>query len=176
MLYRDGVPIAALESGEFFFFFFFSSRRRHTRSLRDWSSDVCSSDLAVLVARGACGNPWIFRDLAAADAGRPPPPPASRDEWVAVVLRHVDLQIEHRRRQAPGDDPVAIEGRALRELRKHLLWYTRGRRGGVRFRRDADALRTSDDVRRLVELHFPPGGDGFALEAAPAAGEREVSE
>src|SRR6266496_386086 len=30
----------------FFFFFFFSSRRRHTRSLRDWSSDVCSSDLA----------------------------------------------------------------------------------------------------------------------------------
>src|SRR5690349_22060712 len=27
------------------FFFFFSSRRRHTRSLRDWSSDVCSSDL-----------------------------------------------------------------------------------------------------------------------------------
>src|SRR6266496_6334120 len=29
------------------FFFFFSSRRRHTRSLRDWSSDVCSSDLAA---------------------------------------------------------------------------------------------------------------------------------
>src|SRR5438132_6464682 len=30
-----------------FFFFFFSSRRRHTRSLCDWSSDVCSSDLLV---------------------------------------------------------------------------------------------------------------------------------
>src|SRR5204862_5631053 len=30
----------------FISFFFFSSRRRHTRSLRDWSSDVCSSDLA----------------------------------------------------------------------------------------------------------------------------------
>src|SRR5699024_11692297 len=29
-------------------FFFFSSRRRHTRSKRDWSSDVCSSDLCVL--------------------------------------------------------------------------------------------------------------------------------
>src|SRR5207247_8203273 len=29
----------------FFLFFFFSSRRRHTRSTRDWSSDVCSSDL-----------------------------------------------------------------------------------------------------------------------------------
>src|SRR5204863_6572400 len=33
------------------FFFFFSSRRRHTRSLRDWSSDVCSSDLAVINAK-----------------------------------------------------------------------------------------------------------------------------
>src|SRR3989440_9464316 len=30
------------------FFFFFSSRRRHTRSDRDWSSDVCSSDLSPL--------------------------------------------------------------------------------------------------------------------------------
>src|SRR6267378_7005209 len=29
-------------------FFFFASRRRHTRSLRDWSSDVCSSDLDAL--------------------------------------------------------------------------------------------------------------------------------
>src|SRR5204862_5122155 len=29
------------------FLFFFSSRRRHTRSLRDWSSDVCSSDLSI---------------------------------------------------------------------------------------------------------------------------------
>src|SRR5438067_4154365 len=32
--------------------FFFSSRRRHTRSKRDWSSDVCSSDLYAQVARG----------------------------------------------------------------------------------------------------------------------------
>src|SRR2546421_9271699 len=30
------------------FFFFFSSRRRHTRSDRDWSSDVCSSDLPMV--------------------------------------------------------------------------------------------------------------------------------
>src|SRR5438067_8017098 len=36
------------------FFFFFSSRRRHTRSKRDWSSDVCSSDLAA--PRATDGN------------------------------------------------------------------------------------------------------------------------
>src|SRR5204863_3506278 len=48
-------------------FFFFSSRRRHTRSLRDWSSDVCSSDLvereiedleAVIEAAG--GSAYAF--------------------------------------------------------------------------------------------------------------------
>src|SRR6266702_5645781 len=33
------------------FFFFFSSRRRHTRWPRDWSSDVCSSDLDAAVVR-----------------------------------------------------------------------------------------------------------------------------
>src|SRR5207247_5430254 len=36
----------------FSLFFFFSSRRRHTRSTRDWSSDVCSSDLHSLSHRG----------------------------------------------------------------------------------------------------------------------------
>src|SRR5204863_3757677 len=39
----------------FLFFFFFSSRRRHTRSLRDWSSDVCSSDLGD----GITGSPRL---------------------------------------------------------------------------------------------------------------------
>src|SRR5438105_8253563 len=41
-----------------FVFFFFSSRRRHTRSTRDWSSDVCSSDLSwskpILIAPDLC--------------------------------------------------------------------------------------------------------------------------
>src|SRR5699024_11994126 len=36
-------------------FFFFSSRRRHTRSKRDWSSDVCSSDLAIINT-----SDWIY--------------------------------------------------------------------------------------------------------------------
>src|SRR5215813_14776067 len=37
-----------MSGSDFCFFFFFSSRRRHTRCGRDWSSDVCSSDLALL--------------------------------------------------------------------------------------------------------------------------------
>lgn len=117
---------------------------------------------AVLVARGACGNPWIFRELAAAERGAPRPPPPTRGEWSEVVLRHVALQVEHRRRQRPDEAPDAAERHALRELRKHLLWYTRGRRGGIHFRRDADRIETAEDVRRLVDLHFPDDGEAFA--------------
>src|SRR6266536_5296740 len=47
----------------FTFFFFFSSRRRHTRSTRDWSSDVCSSDLwlATWIALGMPLAAMIYR-------------------------------------------------------------------------------------------------------------------
>src|SRR3712207_9380567 len=45
-----------------FFFFFFSSRRRHTRYWRDWSSDVCSSDLSAARSTGStepgCRRHW----------------------------------------------------------------------------------------------------------------------
>src|SRR5690348_17402476 len=47
----------------FFFFFFFSSRRRHTRWTGDWSSDVCSSDLAASPTRLA--NVQALRGVAA---------------------------------------------------------------------------------------------------------------
>src|SRR3989440_9081287 len=43
--YHDGFCHLCGRGLCFLFFFFFSSRRRHTRSDRDWSSDVCSSDL-----------------------------------------------------------------------------------------------------------------------------------
>src|SRR5260221_5700000 len=45
------------------FFFFFSSRRRHTRSLCDWSSDVCSSDLACVLAEPALTNVGIVHPV-----------------------------------------------------------------------------------------------------------------
>ncbi|HYQ81851.1 MAG TPA: tRNA dihydrouridine synthase DusB [Anaeromyxobacteraceae bacterium] len=111
---------------------------------------------AVLVARGACGNPWIFRELKAAEEGRPAPPPPSREEWIEVVMRHVAMQIEHRRRQRPHQPAEAAEEQAVRELRRHLLWYSRGRRGGVAFRRGGTTVRTAAEVRALIDRQFPP--------------------
>ncbi len=87
------------------------------------------------------------------------------------MLEHVDLQVEHLRRQFPEESPESAEHHAIRELRKHLLWYTRGRRGGVFFRRDAPHLKTRADVARLVDQHFPAGGDAFEADPAAAGSE-----
>jgi nifR3 family TIM-barrel protein len=151
---KEAVSIAVLGSGDVW---------SADDALRMRAETGCD---AVLVARGACGNPWIFRELRAAEGGEPRPPPPTREEWIGTVLRHVRLQIEHRQRQRPAEPVDAVERQAIRELRKHLLWYTRGRRGGVHFRRDADRLKTAADVADLVELHFPPGGTSFELDPA----------
>lgn len=127
-------------------------------ALRMRAETLCD---AVLVARGACGNPWIFRELRAAERGLARPSPPSRDEWAATVLRHVELQIAHRRAQRPDEGAGEAERAAVRELRRHLLWYTRGRRGGADFRRSAVHAETAADVARLLDRHFPPGSGAF---------------
>src|SRR6266849_3678675 len=76
-----------------YFFFFFSSRRRHTRSTRDWSSDVCSSDL---VDPGLCFAEDIFGDQFtiksgtvhrfAVETGALEPIAASLEKFAALVL------------------------------------------------------------------------------------------
>src|SRR5205809_6739142 len=61
MITSQTVSKEALSTTSFFifFFFFFSSRRRHTRCSRDWSSDVCSSDLATTTTGPQAARPAI---------------------------------------------------------------------------------------------------------------------
>src|SRR5215813_8867300 len=100
-----------------FFFFFFSSRRRHTRCGRDWSSDVCSSDLQLL-------DKWIeeavIRTVAAWTIW---PELAERGEWPAYnpAFRGASLQGEISLRRSVEWDPVietraAAHARILREM------------------------------------------------------------
>src|SRR5207249_9669090 len=61
------MPIALMTT-VMLIYFFFSSRRRHTRSKRDWSSDVCSSDLANLES-ALPGDQRRMPDLDTGDVG-----------------------------------------------------------------------------------------------------------
>ena len=67
---------------------------------------------AIMVARGAMGYPWIFRELAAALNHQPIPPMPTLEERQKIVLRHLSLYYEK-----------YGEFRTLMEFRKHLLWY-----------------------------------------------------
>jgi nifR3 family TIM-barrel protein len=69
----------------------------------------------VVVGRGCLGRPWLFRDLAAAFAGRPAPPLPSLGEVAAMMRRHGELLTAY-----VGDD------RGCREFRKHVSWYLKG--------------------------------------------------
>ncbi len=65
-----------------------------------------------------------------------------------------------------------MELAAVRELRKHLLWYTRGRRGGLAFRKLAPTLHTVQDIRDALDRVFPEDGSvpaEVAAEPAPRA-------
>src|SRR2546422_9955253 len=72
-------------------------------------------------------------------------------------------------------DAREAELAAIRELRKHLLWYTRGRRGGLAFRRIAPDLHTEDDVRRALDRFFPEDGSVPAEVSDESVGPREMS-
>src|SRR5207249_8899236 len=77
-------------------FFFFSSRRRHTRSKRDWSSDVCSSDLQVLRTQFALDDSQYFSNLEVL--------PAEPDRTTRIVLVniHADPSRRHHYSFGPG--------------------------------------------------------------------------
>jgi tRNA-dihydrouridine synthase len=76
----------------------------------------------VVVGRGCLGRPWLFRDLAAAFAGRPAPEPPGLAEVARVLRRHADLLVE----------TYSDEGKAYRDIRKHVAWYLKGFQvGGV---------------------------------------------
>ena len=97
----------------------------------------------VMVARGARGNPWIFREIRALLRGGPLPGPPGPEEKRAVVLRH-----------ARGLAAERGEAVAAREMRKHLAWYTTGLHGASRLRAEANTVSTLEELEKLTDRFF----------------------
>ena len=178
---KEAVKISVWGSGDLF------TAEAAVRMLRETGAD------AARIARGACGYPWIFRELLAMERGEKPPE-VTLHEWRAMILRHVDLAVADKKgayrltrppgapqprpsRGHPRHDLTGNEAEraAIRELRKHLLWYTRGRRGGLAFRRMAPELHTVSDVRRALDRFFPEDGSVPAEIRDEPVGPRELS-
>jgi len=108
----------------------------------------------VMIGRGAMGNPWFFRTLAALERGEADPGPPTLAERRAVWRRHAALVLEW-----------SPEKMRLHELRKTVAWYSRGLFGGSHLRQRTFAI---EDVAALVDL-----GESFFVELeARASGGR----
>lgn len=106
----------------------------------------------VMIARGALGNPWLFRDIRALWAGEALPPGPSWDEVHRMILHHIDLAMRTRR-----------EAVAVREMRKHIGWYVKGFPRATHLRDAINRATTISELVHRLEEHgasFPCGTEG----------------
>lgn len=97
----------------------------------------------VMIGRAAQGNPWIFREVVSyLETGEIPPRP-DNGEKRELILRHAALQLQYKG-----------EYTAVREMRKHLSWYTVGMPHSARFRQMINSMETMEELRRGVETVF----------------------
>ena len=93
----------------------------------------------VMIARGAQGNPWIFSELLEYErTGRLPDRP-DVEEIKQTMLRHARLQIEYK-----GDFT------GIREMRKHVAWYTKGLHGSARLRDQINQVESYAELENLL--------------------------
>ena len=97
---------------------------------------------AVMIGRGALGNPWLFRDIGARLRGEPIAPVEPEDR-LRVFLRHIDL-IE-------GHTP---QKRLVHELRKAVAWYTKGLRSSAHVRERCFNILDPAQVREIASGYF----------------------
>ncbi len=105
---------------------------------------------AVMIGRGALGNPWLFRSIA---LGREVQP--TWQERFELIRRHLALHVA-----------FAGDAAAAREMRKHLGWYLRGLPGSAMVRASLQRMNSADDVRATIE----------AFEQAVASGRARSSD
>lgn len=97
----------------------------------------------VMVGRAARGNPWIFRQIAAYLEDGTMIPKPDRAEIKETVLRHAQLQLK-----------CKGEYTGVREMRKHVSWYTAGIPNSARLRQSVNMAESFEELERLVEEAF----------------------
>ena len=95
----------------------------------------------VMIARGAQGNPWIFSEMTAyEETGRIPPRP-DKEELRGMMLRHARLQLQYKG-----------EYSGIREMRKHVAWYTTGIPNAARLRDQINQVETISELENLLTV------------------------
>ncbi|GAX88631.1 tRNA dihydrouridine synthase DusB [Effusibacillus lacus] len=94
---------------------------------------------AVMIGRGAHGNPWIFQQVVHyLETGEELPQPSAQ-ERIQVCLRHMDLLVEHKG-----------EVIGIKEMRKHAAWYIKGLHNSAEIRTVLNTQDTRDGMRKVL--------------------------
>lgn len=97
----------------------------------------------VMIGRAAQGNPWIFREVVSfLETGKLLPKPLAKEKK-ELILRHAILQLK-----------VKGEYTAVREMRKHLAWYTVGMPHSARFRQTINTIESMEELITAVDTIF----------------------
>ena len=97
----------------------------------------------IAVGRAAKGNPWIFREIRAALLNEEIPPRPDAVEIGEMILRHLELELSYK--------PEHV---AVREMRKHVAWYTAGLPGSSALRRRVNEIETAGALEELVRTQI----------------------
>ena len=97
----------------------------------------------VMIGRAAQGNPWIFREVTRYLETGMIPPRSTVQEMKETLRRHAALQLEYKG-----------EYTAVREMRKHLAWYTAGYPHSAHFRRRINTMETMEELLAGIEEIF----------------------
>ncbi len=97
----------------------------------------------VMVGRSARGNPWIFREIKAYLADGILPERPSAEEVRETVLRHAALLLEHKG-----------EYTGIREMRKHVSWYTAGYPHSAKMRGRMNEMESMEDLKEAIAEAF----------------------
>lgn len=125
---KEAVTIPVIGSGDIF------SPEDAKRMLQQTGCD------GLMLARGTRGNPWIFEQIKAYFNDGIHLPKPSFDEVKAMILRHAGLAIEYKG-----------EFIAIREMRKHVAWYTTGFPGAAKLRNRVNEIETMEDLEKLLK-------------------------
>ncbi|WP_278248524.1 tRNA dihydrouridine synthase DusB [Clostridium sp. KNHs205] len=93
----------------------------------------------VMIARGAQGNPWIFMHIKEAMRNNAAPLKPTIREAVDMMLRHAKLEVMYKGEYV-----------GIREMRKHVAWYTTGYPMAARFRQNVNLIDTYPQLEELL--------------------------
>ena len=96
----------------------------------------------IMIGRGAFGNPWIFREIIHyLKTGEKLSKPTN-EEKLEVIKQHIDLAVKEK-----GEI-------AVKELRKHIAWYTKNLKNSSEFRNKINTIEQEDELINYIDEYF----------------------